>query len=153
MGTLSLLGDAHERASAEATGMQAEIPVPKPGSDSTCSVPARLSMRWRMATRPKPPLSGLPAVGWRRPSLTLRPLAWLTGLWAWVLVVLLLLPVGLGGLGAESREVEALAVVAHVQGDLVLHVREGDPDPGGLRVAGHVGQRLLRGAQQRELGF
>ena len=35
--------------------MQAEMPVPKPGSDSTCNVPARLSMRWRIETRPNPP--------------------------------------------------------------------------------------------------
>ena len=53
---------------------------------------------------------------------------------------------GAGGLGAEFLEVEALAVVADVEGDLVLHVGEGDPDPGGPGVPGHVGQRLLRGA-------
>ena len=49
--------------------------------------------------------------------------------------------------------VEAHPVVAHVQRDLVLHVRNGQPDPGGVRVPGHVRQRLLRGAQQRELGL
>ena len=47
--------------------------------------------------------------------------------------------------------IESDAVVAHVERDLVVHVGNGQPDPGRVRVPGHVRERLLGGAQQREL--
>ena len=67
------LGAAHARASPDAAGMQAEIPVPPPGSDSTCSVPDRLSIRCRIATRPnpQPPASKPPAIERGGPPLPL----------------------------------------------------------------------------------
>ena len=75
-------------SAAPATGMHAEMPVPKPGSDSTWSMPARLSMRWRMATRPNPPSPSV-LFACRSPSLTDRPIRPVTpptwAMWTWPL--------------------------------------------------------------------
>src|SRR5258708_17767450 len=46
---------------------------------------------------------------------------------------------------------KADAVVAHIEGHLVLHVGEGQADPRGIRVPGHVRDRLLRGPPPRDL--
>ena len=55
-----------------------------------------------------------------------------------------------GPVGRPST-VEPDPVVAHVQRDLVAHVRQGQPGPGRAGVLGDVGQRLLGGPQQRQL--
>ena len=52
-----------------------------------------------------------------------------------------------------AGRVEADAVVADVQGDHLLHVRQRHTDAGRLRVLGHVRQRLLRRPEQGGLGL
>jgi hypothetical protein len=53
--------------------------------------------------------------------------------------------------GPVRRRIEPDTVVADVKGDLVLHVGQGQADPARVGMLGHVGQRLLRGPQQRHL--
>ena len=53
LGTLGALRAA-SGVSAASAGRDAEMAVPAPGSDSTCSVPDSASIRCRIATRPKP---------------------------------------------------------------------------------------------------
>ena len=52
-----------------------------------------------------------------------------------------------------AGRVEADAVVADVQGDLLLHVRQRHTDAGRLRVLRHVRERLLRRPEQSGLGL